>query len=177
MEAARLKASPSIDKYLSIVSIISRSRINAFKWIGNIKGNKLGNQKYKFLSTVRKKILIKFVLQAMPTYNTSVFLLPKNLCHQLHSLFVKFWWDSQNNYSRIHLKQLRFLSCGKFNGGLGFRDLGCFNLAVLVKQAQRSNILIYFLVGYLRQNTIQIQYSYMLLWALHLCSLGKTFII
>ena len=52
---------------------------------------KTNGWKEKLLSTAAKKVLIKSVLQATPTYVMSLFLLPQKLCEEISSLCMSFW--------------------------------------------------------------------------------------
>jgi hypothetical protein len=56
---------------------------------------KLVGWKEKLLSQAGKEILIKAVIQAIPTYSMSIFQLPKQLCKRLNSLMDRFWWRHQ----------------------------------------------------------------------------------
>ena len=47
------------------------------------------------LSKARKKILIKAVAQAIPTYTMSCFKLPDSLCEELTIMVKNFWWDQK----------------------------------------------------------------------------------
>ncbi|XP_042973154.1 uncharacterized protein LOC122304957 [Carya illinoinensis] len=135
MEVAGLHASTNLDKYLGLPSVVSMSKMRAFHGIVDKVIKRLDNWRNKFLSKAGKEILIKVVLQALPNYSMSVYLLPKALCSRLHSCFAKFWWGHQDNRTKIHWKSWDFLSSGKAVGGLGFQDLHSFNLALLAKQA------------------------------------------
>jgi hypothetical protein len=95
---------------------------------------KLQDWKLKFLSQAGKEILIKVVIQAIPTYSMSVFLLPKALCNDLNSLMPRFWWGQQSNDNRIHWLSWKKMGGGKITRGMGFRDLSVFNQALLAKQ-------------------------------------------
>lgn len=85
MEVAELRASletSTWDFYCwSIkIGIIDRVEKNFTNW------------KHKFISTIRKEILIKFVLQVIATYSMSVCFMPKTLSH-IHSL---------QNFGEVH---------------------------------------------------------------------------
>jgi hypothetical protein len=56
---------------------------------------KLVGWKEKLLSQAGKEILIKVVIQAIPTYSMSIFQVPKQLCKRLNFLMGRFWWSHQ----------------------------------------------------------------------------------
>ena len=56
----------------------------------------------KLLSQVGREILIKTVVQAIPTYTMSCFKLPLGLCHDIESLIRKFWWGQRGERRKIH---------------------------------------------------------------------------
>lgn len=49
----------------------------------------------KLLSKAGKKILIKLVAQALPTYTITCFLLPKALCENLTHFVRNVWWGQK----------------------------------------------------------------------------------
>ena len=84
----------------------------------------------KLLSAAGKEVLIKAVIQSMPTYAMSVFDLTKTLCDEISSMIGRFWWANQDNEKKIHWLSWEMMSKRKSKGGMGFRDLHCFNLAM-----------------------------------------------
>lgn len=49
----------------------------------------------QLLSRASKTTWIKAVLQAIPTYSMSTFLLPKSMCNDLDAKVRRFWWSSK----------------------------------------------------------------------------------
>jgi hypothetical protein len=79
------------EKYLGLPAVVCQSRLRAF---GGIKGRiweQMQGWKETFLSQAGKEVLLKAVVQAIPTYTMSVFQLPKTLCKDINSLMSKFW--------------------------------------------------------------------------------------
>ncbi|XP_071914033.1 uncharacterized protein [Coffea arabica] len=83
----------------------------------------------------RKEVLLKSVAMALPSYAMSEFRLSKSLCKELSGMMARFWWGNDQREKRLHWKKWTDLADRKENGALGFRDLLCFNEALLAKQA------------------------------------------
>jgi hypothetical protein len=73
-----------------------------------------------FLSQAGKEVFFKAVIQAIPSYSMSMFMLPKSLHFEINALMQNFWWGQQNNDSKIHWISWRKMEVAKSSQGAGW---------------------------------------------------------
>ncbi|KAL6226283.1 hypothetical protein ACLB2K_000246 [Fragaria x ananassa] len=134
------------DRYLGLPTHVGRKKTASFNYLKEKLTKKVVSWRAKLLSGGGKEILIKAVAQTVPMYVMNCYLLPVGFCDDLHQLCTGLWWGDTGEKNKIHWRSWERLCVPKHEGGLGFKNLHWFNLAMLAKQGwrliQNSNSLI-----------------------------------
>ena len=79
------------EKYLGLLAVVGRNKKASLNYIKDRVWGKLQGWKKKLLSQAGKEVLLKAVVQAIPTFAMSCFRLPVGLCQDIEMLIRKFW--------------------------------------------------------------------------------------
>ncbi|KAG8498260.1 hypothetical protein CXB51_006817 [Gossypium anomalum] len=98
--------------------MVGRKKCGAFQHLKDRIKIRIDNWSTHLLSQGGKEVFIKAILQAIPTYTMSCFLLPMSTCYEMEQLMANFWWQKGKGKRRIHWCPWHNLCELKEEGGL-----------------------------------------------------------
>jgi hypothetical protein len=137
MRKLGLKSEGRNEKYLWLPVYVGQSKMKVFEYLKDRVWSKIQGWKEKMLSKAGKEVLIKACAQAIPMFAMACFDITKSLCDQISSMVCRYWWSYMQNEKKMHLISWKTLTLPKKDGGLGYKDLHSFTVAMLVKQGWR----------------------------------------
>lgn len=120
-------------KYLGLPAEWGKSKVSGLSWISERVSAKLEGWKESLLNQAGKEVLIKTVIQAIPSYAMAMVRFPKTFCNRLCSEVARFWWRASGRERGIHWKNWNSLTNSKGMRGLGFREFTHMNSSLLAK--------------------------------------------
>ncbi|KAK2652350.1 hypothetical protein Ddye_012206 [Dipteronia dyeriana] len=90
------------ERYLDLPCFSNKSKRKLFADIADKVWNRIKGWGEKLLSIGGKEILIKAVVQAIPSYAMSIFRLPKSLFDEIQRLTARFWRGGNERNRKLH---------------------------------------------------------------------------
>ncbi|KAL0331145.1 UNVERIFIED_CONTAM: hypothetical protein Sangu_1660000 [Sesamum angustifolium] len=109
-----------MELYLGLSSKVSRSKKTLLSTIRDIIWKHILGWNAKLLSQAGREVLIKSILQAIPTYTMSCSRLLLSLLREIQSMVANFWWNN-GSQNKIHWVSWKRLCESKLVEGMGFR--------------------------------------------------------
>ena len=127
----------STERYLGLPTVVGRITSGSFEHTGKRSRGNMQGWAERLLACAGREVVLKSVIQAIPTFSMSCFLLTKKVCKQLTSSMARYWWSSSIDRRSMHWISWDKLATPKVQGGMGFREFQKFNLALLGKHGWR----------------------------------------
>lgn len=102
MDALAIGAEARNERYLGLPVYMGKSKEKKFSYLKDRIWKRIQGWKEKLLSKAGKEILIKAVVQAIPSYAMSCFDITKSLCDAITTMICRFWWTQQENENKMH---------------------------------------------------------------------------
>jgi hypothetical protein len=105
--------------YLGLPSMVGRSKEETFSYIKDRVWKRINSWRGRSLSKAGKEVMIKSVLQAIPYYVISVYIILDATVNDIEKMLNSFWWGGGNNNKGIRWLAWERMACAKEIGGLG----------------------------------------------------------
>jgi hypothetical protein len=90
------------ERYLGLPTAVGRITSGTFDHLGERIRSKVQGGLERMVSCAGREIFLKAIIQAIPTFSMSCFLLTKKVCKQLRSYMAKYWWSSSLDRRSVH---------------------------------------------------------------------------
>ncbi|XP_021714898.1 uncharacterized protein LOC110682864 [Chenopodium quinoa] len=127
----RLQSKASFGTHLGLPVDLGRSKVAEFRFLIDKVASRLSAFASLRLLAAAKLAIINSVLIASFNHILSVFKIPSSVASQLDSMLANFWWRSSGSRKGLALRSVSLLHLPKGLGGLGVRNIACFNSAIL----------------------------------------------
>ena len=107
---------------MGLPSFVGKGKKANFNYIKEKIWRKLQGWEGKLLSQAGREVLLKSIIQAIPTYSMGCFKIPIGLCHEIEALIKKFWWGQRGDRRKIHWIKWKEMTKSKIVGRMGLES-------------------------------------------------------
>ncbi|XP_057452893.1 uncharacterized protein LOC130744751 [Lotus japonicus] len=122
-----------LGKYLGFPLKSGRSARNRFNYLLENVQKKMASWKTNLLNMAGRVCLARSVIATIPTYTMQVFWLPRGIINNMNMILRNFIWSNRGGHRGWHLLSWNTVIKERKNGGLGIKEMGAFNTALLGK--------------------------------------------
>uniref|UniRef100_A0A803PJY6 Reverse transcriptase domain-containing protein n=1 Tax=Cannabis sativa TaxID=3483 RepID=A0A803PJY6_CANSA len=97
------------EKYLGLPQTFGRTKKEIFNYLSDRAWSHLNKWNSKHFSKGGKEILLKSVVQEIPSYAMACFKLPASFHSKIESMMAQFWWGGSESSRKIHWKKWEIL--------------------------------------------------------------------
>jgi hypothetical protein len=98
------------DSYVGMPTQIGRSPIATFRYIFDRMWRGINGLSDRPLSRKGNEVMLKAVIQAIPTYVMSCFELPVAICEMMRKAIANQWWGFKDGRRKMHWRSWSWLS-------------------------------------------------------------------
>ncbi|KAE8687139.1 hypothetical protein F3Y22_tig00111022pilonHSYRG00109 [Hibiscus syriacus] len=128
---------PEPGNYLGLPLVVGKGKRAAFNFIKDRTERRIQGWTKRLLSFGGREVFIKSVVQALPACAMTCYLLPEGVIEDIKSQARSYWWSGKHNSRGWAMVAWDKICQPKKFGGMGFRDLRLFNVALLGNQIWR----------------------------------------
>ena len=132
-ETLGIQATSCLGKYLGFPLRHKGAAYNQYNFIVERMITKLSGWKKKFLSFAGRSVLVKSVMEAIPSYVLQGAALLMHVCENIDKVNRDFLWGSTEDRRKLHLVGWGKIVKLKEEGGLGLQAARAKNIALLKK--------------------------------------------
>ena len=124
----------SLGTYLDIPIDLEGSKVEHFTPLLDTITTRITQWNHSSISQSAKVIIINSILIGALMHHLAVFKIPSTIMNKLESILAVFFWKD-NQGKGIHWKKRELIQQPRAQGGLGIRNIGALNQALLMKKA------------------------------------------
>lgn len=131
-----MESQASLGTYLGVPIDLQTTKVQHFTPLLDKICHRITSWSHTNISQPTKMIIINSILIGAIMNHLAIFRIPTTITNKIDSMLASFFWKDSHGRG-IHWKKRNILHSARHSGGLGLRNVGFFNRALLMKKAWR----------------------------------------